>query len=164
MVWKEPHSGDDGYTDLGSQRVWKGSPEIELLGSIDELIAVLGIVKCCAPPDMSNAVEELQRMLMRMCGMLASRKFDELGDLRRFVESRIDDLWKSRRLSFRFDIAGPPACNAYLHLSRAVCRRAERWAWRCVAKNIVPREFAVVLNRVSDLLYAMAIAVRSGEG
>lgn len=160
MKWKRTHLGDDGYTSFGSSRVWKGGLEIELLGSIDELIAVLGVAKCYLPKEMSDMVTELQKLLMKLCTALISRDFGWVTESIKVIESQIEDLWRSMSLNFEFDVPGPPKANAYLHLSRAICRRVERCAWRCVAEGILPREAAVLLNRVSDLLYSMAIAVR----
>jgi len=155
---KRAHRGDDGYTDLGFRRVWKGSAEVELLGSIDEVIASVGLAKCFLPRDLAELANEIQQQLMSLCAAIATRNFEKLSDMAKLFEERTRDLWRSRALSFRFVVPGPPTGAAALHVARTVCRRAERWAWRAAREGSLPRELAIVLNRLSDLLYAMSLA------
>jgi cob(I)alamin adenosyltransferase len=51
--------------------------------------------------------------------------------------------------------AGTPRAAA-LHMARTVCRRAERHVVHLAVKEEVPELFIVYLNRLSDLLFALA--------
>ena len=160
---KRAHRGDDGYTDLASSRVWKGSTIVELMGAIDEAVAAMGVAKCFLDDELRELVSYVQRELMAMCSRIAIKDFQGLDQVAKEVELKTQELWESRKLEFRFVTPGPPQAAAFLHLARAICRRAERAAWRAHAEGHVPREVAIVLNRVSDLLYAMSLAVEKAS-
>jgi cob(I)alamin adenosyltransferase len=53
---------------------------------------------------------------------------------------------------------------AYLHLARAVARRAERWAVAAAAAAPLNPRALVYLNRLSDHLFVMARLAASAEG
>ena len=65
-----------------------------------------------------------------------------------------------------FVLPGGTAKAAALHLARTVCRRAERSVVRLAREDRVPPLFTVYLNRLSDLLFALArlANLRAGVG
>ena len=56
------------------------------------------------------------------------------------------------------------AAVASLHLARAVARRAERHTWALSKKEKVNPEALRYLNRLSSLLFALAVRVQRAEG
>jgi cob(I)alamin adenosyltransferase len=58
---------------------------------------------------------------------------------------------------------GTPAASA-LHVARTVARRAERELWTLDEQETVPPELLQWTNRVSDLLFAMALCVNQAAG
>jgi cob(I)alamin adenosyltransferase len=58
---------------------------------------------------------------------------------------------------------GSPA-GAQLHVCRAVARRAERALWSLHRESPQPAELLQWSNRLSDLLFALALSVNRSEG
>jgi cob(I)alamin adenosyltransferase len=55
-----------------------------------------------------------------------------------------------------FVLPGGTDLNGFLHLARAVCRRAERTVITLHQEEPVSEPVRVYINRLSDLLFAMA--------
>ena len=72
------------------------------------------------------------------------------------LERAIDDLCDRLPPLRTFILPGGDECAARLHLARAVCRRAERLAVRLSGREQGCGDAVVFLNRLSDLLFAMA--------
>jgi cob(I)alamin adenosyltransferase len=167
-------TGDDGTTSLlYGQRVSKDHPQIEAVGSFDELNAALGSVK--AHLDQSphaTAIHALltatQRNLVALMGELAcaeadaarhaASKFERLtaADVRRLDEAVVT--LEARGLQFDgWATPGANALAAALEVARTVARRAERRLASLPAhgRQVRPevREF---VNRLSDLLWLLA--------
>jgi len=67
-------SGDDGTTGLWSgERVSKDDPRVEACGEADELSSLLGFARlACRLRETAEALEALQRDLVRLAGEIAS--------------------------------------------------------------------------------------------
>jgi cob(I)alamin adenosyltransferase len=178
-------SGDDGSTGLfGGGRVPKFHPRVEAYGNIDELNATIGWAICAiataepkpgqseAPPRVSPAVHvQIQSILTT----LQSRLFDLGADLATPPESKHqnkihridgDDVAQSERWIDEIDGGNLPITSfvlpggrelaARLHIARTVCRRAERAMVHLSQTDEVNPHAIVFINRISDLLFAMA--------
>jgi cob(I)alamin adenosyltransferase len=79
------------------------------------------------------------------------------------LEQWIDAMESSAPPLRHFVLAGGIPGAAMLHLARAVCRRAER---RIVAlgTDAVPPVVVIYINRLSDLLFAMARVTNARAG
>lgn len=166
--------GDDGTTGLlYGQRVPKDHPQIEAVGSFDELNVALGTVKPLLGDTPRDAeiralILSVQKNLVALMGEVvcaesdtaryAASKFEKLSpeDLAR-VDAAAAAL-EARGL--KFDGWATPGLNAKaaaLDGARATARRAERRLTSLPAhgRSIRPlvREF---VNRVSDLLWLLA--------
>jgi cob(I)alamin adenosyltransferase len=64
----------------------------------------------------------------------------------------------------QFILPGGTETASRLHLARAVCRRAERALAALAAREPINTLTGVYLNRVSDLLFALARAANRMEG
>jgi cob(I)alamin adenosyltransferase len=156
--------GDRGETSLyGSKRVGKDSPRVEAYGSIDELNSVLGVVISLSKDAMtSTALRKIQRMLF-VAGADSATEYGDRHKVPRIsgsdtlqLEKMTDDLLERLPPLKNFVLPGGSPTGAYLQLSRAVCRRAERrllTAWRTEKMN---PELLPFLNRLSSYLFNLS--------
>lgn len=164
-------SGDDGTTGLfGGRRVSKDNPRIEAYGTVDELNACVGLV--CSACRRDNAYE---KRLLEIFAHVQSRLFDIGADLatpedsksaakvlridEKFVaeiESWIDEIDGKNPPIRTFVMPGGTELASRLHLARTVCRRAERLMIRLGHSEPVTDGAIHWMNRLSDLLFAMA--------
>jgi cob(I)alamin adenosyltransferase len=159
-------TGDSGETSLFDKtRVPKSHPRVEAYGDVDELNACLGAARAAgAGPDLDAVLETIQRQLFAVGARLADpatriaarveKAAVHSADVER-LEQWIDSFEQALPPLRKFILPGGSVCGAWLHLSRTVCRRAER---RVVGLGEAAVEPIVVvyLNRLSDLLFVMA--------
>ena len=157
-------TGDDGTTGLvGGQRVSKDSALIEASGSLDELNALLGLVRTRNLPDgVSRVLETIQNDLFIIGTQISTPEVSgvsvaSIGDAEvGKLEHEIDALESLLPPLRQFILPGGSREAAELHLARTVARRAER---RCVAlsrsSSVEPRILRY-LNRLSDLFFLLA--------
>jgi cob(I)alamin adenosyltransferase len=171
-------TGDDGDTGLfGGGRVPKDHPRVAAYGDVDELSAVLGVVRATPPAGFYDGeLEAIQRDLFSIGGQLAApdpapvakalAKADlPPGRVSEF-EQLIDQADQELPLLRAFILpAGTPKAAA-LHQARTVCRRAERSLVQLAHQSQVPPVFITYLNRLSDLLFTLARLAnhRAGAG
>ncbi|MDK6028291.1 cob(I)yrinic acid a,c-diamide adenosyltransferase [Ignisphaera sp. 4213-co] len=166
MVFKASHRGDDGFTDLGSKRVSKDSIVIEFEGEVDELVSLIGVVKAFFKEynitDLVTILDDIQRKLMHIASYVALMgKVDSPIDAQSLseIEKLIDDFSNKVVIYPRFVVPGASIGSALLHFVRAVCRRVERRAVRMLREGLLDQKTYVYLNRLSDLLYLLALYV-----
>ncbi|MFC4426086.1 cob(I)yrinic acid a,c-diamide adenosyltransferase [Deinococcus navajonensis] len=172
-------TGDGGQTGLyGADRVSKAHIRVEAYGTVDELNSAVGLARAHngrshKPHAALDAdLEYLQNALFDVGADLATRsgtpyaknvsRIDEQDVA--FIEAMID----------RYAEGVPPIRNfihpagtltaAALHVARAVARRAEREVIRLLHEEEANAQVQVYLNRVSDLLFAMARAANQVAG
>lgn len=177
-------TGDAGQTGLwGATRVSKADTRIECLGSVDELNASLGYLRTQTTSlDAEQLAAELGLLLP------IQKRLFELGaavaDVRRQV-APLDMVAATEALEESIDRQTdwlPPLTSFILpagtsqstlaHLSRSVCRRAERvvvklfeeqdtYADPLVLKNL--KNAQIYLNRLSDWLFVLARAMNNAQ-
>jgi cob(I)alamin adenosyltransferase len=163
-------TGDNGSTSLlYGQRVSKDHPQIESVGTLDELNAALGLAKVTGSnPEDKTWIECIQKDLISMMGEVACDQEDVAryerssfpkisdADLAR-IDAQVAAL-EARHIVF----AGwaTPGANVYagnLDVARTIARRSER---RLVGLSRGGRKLRPVLiqylNRVADLLWLLA--------
>ena len=162
-------TGDGGMTRLGDMsQVPKTSARIAAYGSVDELNSVIGLARCsgAGPGEVLARVQnDLFDLGADLCVPPADGEEERLRlqpEQVLFLERRIDELTRDLAPLRSFVLPGgrPPA--AWLHLARTVCRRAERAAWQLAEQESVGEPALRYLNRLSDLLFAMARAANDG--
>ena len=175
-------TGDSGETGLfAGPRVSKDDLRIEAYGTVDELNAVLGLVRSAAamsssqyklPTEIDSLLATIQHTLFDLGSQLATPDPKSRGT--NFVTNRqIESL---EQAIDRFESQLPPLQNfilpggapaaAWLHLARTVCRRAERHVVTLTHReqeNVLP-EALIYLNRLSDLLFVLARAANQAAG
>jgi cob(I)alamin adenosyltransferase len=164
-------TGDDGTTGLfGGGRVSKDHPRIDAYGTVDELNACIGLAAAAC-----DAAHPFQRRLLELFSPIQSRLFDIGADLatpegskgaakivridEAFVaeiEAWIDEVDGGNAPIRTFVMPGGSELAARLHVARTVCRRAERLMIRLAHSEPVSTGAITWVNRLSDLLFAMA--------
>jgi cob(I)alamin adenosyltransferase len=158
-------TGDDGTTSLsGGRRVPKYSLRVEAYGSVDELIAWIGLLR--DENQSLNRKETLvfiQDQLMRCAAGLAH---DELNEKSReilpvescfdFIEKEIDIIEEKLPPLKNFILPGGHINVSHCHIARCVCRRAERAVLRLNESEKVPEIIYKFLNRLSDYLFVLS--------
>ncbi len=164
-------TGDDGTTGLfGGQRVGKEHPRVEAYGTVDELNAWLGLAAAGC-----DAERPLQTRFVAILTGLQSRLFDLGADLAtpadsphrdkvapitdkhvKEVEGLIDEVDGGNEPMKCFVLPGGTELAARLHATRTVCRRAERRVVVLGRMADITPAAVHYLNRVGDLLFAMA--------
>jgi len=167
-------TGDTGETGLfDGTRVSKADARVDAYGEVDELCAWLGLVRSHKlDAEIDTMLSQVQRDLFAVGARLADPRHRIAarvekasiggGDVTR-LEGWIDRLEASLPPLKRFILPGGGPAGALLHLSRTVCRRAER---RIVSLGPTAIDPVIVtyINRLSDLLFVMARAANLRAG
>lgn len=160
-------TGDDGTTGLGDgSRTAKDSLRIVALGDVDELNASIGVLLTEALPDnLSATLIEIQHDLFDMGGELCipghvAIKEERLVWLEKIVEGLNSTLPPLKE----FILPGGSRAAAFAHVSRTVCRRAERAVVALSKAEGVSDESRQYLNRLSDFLFVLSRVLNKLEG
>ena len=158
-------TGDDGTTGvLGPGRVRKDDPRIEACGSVDELNAALGVARSLDAGGWVTAeLAAIQARLFSLGAELAATAPAPLANMERITDA---DVWALEQAIDRLDAGLSPLVNfvlpaghvlaSQMHLSRTVCRRAERRVVTLGETAPVEPRLVHYLNRLADLLFVMA--------
>jgi cob(I)alamin adenosyltransferase len=158
-------TGDDGTTGLfGGGRVPKASVRVEAYGTVDETNAFVGLARATElPASIDTVLASVQEDLFTLGAELACvpGRVEKLGmvllgpaDIER-LERAIDEADAACPPLSSFVLPGGSRQAAALHVARTVSRRAER-AVLAIADAPPRHELVVYLNRLSDLLFALA--------
>jgi cob(I)alamin adenosyltransferase len=165
-------TGDSGETGLfGGQRVRKDNVRVEAYGEVDELNSTLGLVLVhLGDPRMADVAEEMVRIqadLFTIGANLATPAPEDGGRENAYIPAleveRIEALerWIDRAETEleplkTFILPGGTPAAAALHVSRTICRRAERRVVTLLHEAHVRPDYVMYLNRLSDLLFTLA--------
>jgi len=176
-------TGDKGLTALvGGKRVPKESGRLEAYGTIDELNAIIGIVRTYLPAFRdrlgkefgwySEMLRRIQNELFDVGSELATPPEDEyegmhkVGDAEtKLLEQEMDRMQRGLEPLKSFTLPGGGVLNAFLHQARTVCRRAERVCWAAKREEPISEKVIIYINRLSDHLFVQSrwIAKQLGE-
>jgi cob(I)alamin adenosyltransferase len=163
--------GDAGETSLGDgSRVSKLDGRIAAYGTVDELNALVGVVLAGDCPD--DIRDVLLRVQNELFDLGADLSVPMEHDARlRVTQTQVDrleddcDRFNAELPDLKsFVLPGGSARAAYLHVARAVCRRAERETIVAAGAYTVNPLGPVYLNRLSDLLFILARAANAADG
>ncbi len=158
-------TGDDGTTSLsGGRRVPKHSLRVEAYGSVDELIAWIGLIRVQANgTERSNILLYIQDQLMRCAAALAhdNKNIKSIlilpdDDCTNRIEIEIDRMEEQLPALRNFILPGGSLPVSYCHIARCVCRRAERAVLRLNDEEESPEIVVRFLNRLSDFLFVLS--------
>jgi cob(I)alamin adenosyltransferase len=158
-------TGDEGQTSLfGGDRVPKDAVRIAAYGDVDELNAIVGMVRASTPPaEIDRILLQIQNDLFVMGADLATPMDLAPPRVPRIEPSHAANLEKEidavdSRLSplQNFVLPGGTSVAALLHFARTVCRRAERAVVTLARTEHIGPNGIIYLNRLSDLLFVLA--------
>ncbi|MEX0776372.1 MAG: cob(I)yrinic acid a,c-diamide adenosyltransferase [Phycisphaeraceae bacterium] len=167
--------GDDGGTDLfGGQRVSKDDLRVDAYGTVDELNSILGLAaSTCRQEELRAVLAGLQSRLFELGADLATPHAEgcdkaaiarigaeQIADLEKHIDATCAPLPAMQH----FILPGGTETAARLHVARTVCRRAERLCVRLSQSQTIGQDLIIYLNRLSDLLFALARRANQLEG
>jgi len=160
-------TGDAGTTGLGDgSRVAKDSARIDAIGAVDELNSAIGVLVADGlRDDIARELVDVQHDLFDLGGELSIPGYSAVTDehvarLEEAVERHNEALGPLKE----FVLPGGTRAAALAHVSRTVCRRAERALVRLAASEAVSDPARRYLNRLSDLLFVLARALNRAAG
>ncbi|WP_291841486.1 cob(I)yrinic acid a,c-diamide adenosyltransferase [Maricaulis sp.] len=162
-------TGDAGTTRLGDMsETVKHDPRVEAYGDVDEANSSIGLARSAlgSQPALDRALARIQNDLFDLGADLCVPESDTAPDwepLRvtevqvSWLEERIDSLNGKLEPLNSFILPAGSEAAARLHLSRTICRRAERKVSALIAADVrINPAVLKYLNRLSDLLFVMA--------
>ncbi len=160
-------TGDLGKTSLiGGTKVPKSDIRIETYGTVDELNSHIGLVS-----DYLNNIQikiflkEIQDRLFTIGSSLACDPDKEpmmkIPDLKEedvyVLEREIDRMNDELPVMKNFILPGGHPAVSAAHITRCVCRRAERWCVNMQEHEVFVDPLIIrYLNRLSDYLFVLA--------
>lgn len=157
--------GDQGQTSLlGGTRVPKHHLRIETYGTVDELNSWIGLLR-----DQAVSVEhvrdllDIQDRLFTLGAGLAvdpgknevkipSLREEDVTDLEKHIDRMEAHLPEMKN----FVLPGGHPVVSYCHITRCVCRRAERLVTQLSSESPVDALIIKYLNRLSDYLFVLS--------
>jgi cob(I)alamin adenosyltransferase len=133
-------TGDLGQTTCGNKRVDKDDLLVEVVGSIDELQAILELVGFD-----ENKIDDLGKIMGCLGGGIECR----IEELEKEIEENNLDINKFVKFKSKKALE--------LNWARTVCRRVERRIVALNKKQMVDKNILKYFNRLSDYLFVKAI-------
>jgi cob(I)alamin adenosyltransferase len=158
-------TGDKGQTSLfGGKRVPKHHIRIEAYGTVDELNSYIGLIRDQEIDKQSfETLIEIQDRLFTLGSILATEPGNVKVKVPQLVESdiellekEIDKMNETLPEMRSFVLPGGHTTVSYCHISRCVCRRAERLVIHLSEEEGVNELTFKYLNRLSDYLFVLS--------
>jgi cob(I)alamin adenosyltransferase len=157
--------GDKGSTQLiGGRRVFKNHIRIEAYGTVDELNSWIGLLCDILTTDTDKKqLRRIQEKLFVIASWLACEaehskmklpalSQDDITGLETAIDRMNEHLPELRA----FILPGGHQTVSFCHITRCVCRRAERNVVAMSRKIAVDPLIIAFLNRLSDYLFVLA--------
>ncbi len=153
-------TGDSGTTALSDGvRIDKDNLQLEAMGDIDELNSCLGLLlsENISDEQIAACLAKTQHLLFDVGGEISMPSYqvltnEHVSELEKLIDALLEKLPPLK--DFIMPKGNKAVC--YAHLSRSICRRAER---RIVSLHkIRPLNLCTLkfINRLSDLLFVIA--------
>jgi cob(I)alamin adenosyltransferase len=160
-------TGDKGKTSLiGGTKVPKSHLRIESYGTVDELNSFIGLLNDYVKDEHINILlKEIQDRLFTIGSSLACDPDKEplmkIPDLKEedvlLLEKEIDKMNETLPVMKSFILPGGHVAVSTAHITRCVCRRAERICVNMQENNLFVDALVIkYLNRLSDYLFVLA--------
>lgn len=160
-------TGDAGTTGLGDgSRTSKDSLRINAIGEVDELNSSLGVLLCeDLPENLRQLLQDIQHDLFDLGGELclpgmAMMKQEQVSRL----ETAVENYNSSLPMLKEFILPGGTRPAALAHLSRTICRRAERAMVALHHAEALSEPARRYINRLSDLLFVLGRSLNRSAG
>lgn len=159
-------TGDRGETSLlGGKRVKKFAQRIATYGTVDELNSHIGMLRDLSESaQISSQLIGIQNQLFTIGSHLASdpkKPFQGIPELNadilvKDLENFIDAMDAELSPMQNFILPGGHMAVSQAHITRCVCRRAEREVLQLASEEQVDAPIAIYLNRLSDYLFVLS--------
>jgi cob(I)alamin adenosyltransferase len=166
-------TGDGGKTRLaGGQQVWKDSLRVEAYGTLDEVNAVIGVVRVmnaemvgshAQAEQLEEDLRWIQNKLFDIGGIFATAPGQTFKNMPQVsekdvtkLEKIIDRCQKDLAPLKEFILPGGGKVSGFLHQARTVCRRGERVCVHLSREEAVDAVHIKFVNRLSDALFVLA--------
>ena len=163
-------NGDRGITDLTRFRnVSKADDRIGLVGTVDELISHLGLIKALMKEDQDTVriLDKIQETLVRLMEGTAdpyNKEYRIAPDRTEHLEQEIDRMEALFSMPAEQVLPGGSRLSAELDIARTVCRRAERALASVTVKFGSDQGSRQYLNRLADYLFILARFTDARDG
>ncbi len=160
-------TGDDGTTSLGDgSRSTKESTRIEAIGTVDELNSCIGVLLTeNLEPEMRDNLENIQHDLFDLGGDLSIPDRVSMSKAQvTNLEDKLDQYNSTVPALKEFILPSGTRAAALCHVSRTVCRRAERCVIRLSRTETVAPFIIQYLNRLSDFLFVLCRILNHQQG
>ncbi|WP_374327373.1 cob(I)yrinic acid a,c-diamide adenosyltransferase [Azonexus sp.] len=160
-------TGDAGTTGLGDgSRTTKDSLRIAAIGDVDELNSSLGVLLCEELPEtVRAALLDIQHDLFDLGGELCLPGMAIMKDAQvERLEALADSFNNELPMLKEFILPGGTRPAALAHLSRTVCRRAERAMVALHHAESLSDAARRYINRLSDLLFVFGRSLNRAGG
>ena len=167
-MWFFTGEGDKGNSSLFSgERLPKSSIEFELIGTLDEVTAFIGLIVSTSDcQEITNILKQIQQDLSHLMGIIANTNRNALAprfninDAISSLEEYIKRFGAELENPQGFIFSGSSITGAYMDVVRAVTRRAERVSVRMSeSRDDFEKAVLVYLNRLSSLFYVLRLFV-----
>jgi cob(I)alamin adenosyltransferase len=161
-------TGDDGSTGLGDgTRTGKDSLRVAAYGTVDELNSTIGVIVAVdgIDPAIAETLTQIQHELFDLGGELCIPGMAMItdADIDR-LETILDGFNADLPPLKDFILPGGGMAAACCHVSRTVCRRAEREVVALARVEEVRPQAQRYLNRLSDLLFVICRVLARANG
>ena len=160
-------TGDEGTTGLGDgTRSTKESTRIEAIGTVDELNCCIGILLTeNLEIGVRDKLENIQHDLFDLGGDLSTPGRVSMSKMQvTNLEEKIDQYNSTLPALKEFILPSGTRAAALCHVSRTVCRRAERCVVR-LSRTETEALFSIqYLNRLSDFLFVLCRILNHQQG
>lgn len=172
-------TGDKGSTSLyGGVKVSKNNIRIDAYGTVDELNSAIGLIRSSDIREIyQGQLVQIQKNLFHLGAELATppeKLFLANGKSRLpnvieeksivQLENWIDEMEEELPPLMHFILPGGNIGASHAHLSRCVCRRAERICVALSELEEIRAELLKYLNRLSDYLFMLARKIAHDAG
>ena len=160
-------TGDAGTTGLGDgSRTTKDSLRIDAIGEVDELNSSLGLLLCeDLPARVRAALLDIQHDLFDLGGELCLPGMSIMKDAQvARLEDLADEVNHDLPMLKEFILPGGTRPAALAHLSRTICRRAERSMVHLHNSEPLSEAARRYINRLSDLMFILGRVLNRAGG
>ncbi len=164
-------SGDRGQTSLfGGKKVPKDNLRVQVYGTLDEVNSMIGFLRSKNNfQAVDSSLRKIQNDIFVLSAEIASpgqksieKKIDQISI--EYLEKLIDSLSDELVPLKKFILPGGCEVAAICHLTRTICRRAERLFVELLHQEEFRKELLVYINRLSDFFFVLARYLNFSEG
>lgn len=149
--------GDDGKSRFGGRVVEKDSELLETVGSMDELVALLGIAIMKNGPEIGKKIERIIVKLRQIMGLISGYGPKEIGleEEIKYLDEEITKM-EDRAEAINEFLETGRRLDEFLNWCRAVTRRCERRVVALSKTEKIDDKILIYFNRLSDYLFMLS--------